>query len=60
VRRREFVAFVGAAAACPFVARAQQRDRTPLIGVPMGFAESDPTAQLMVAVSGSKIIVRTR
>jgi len=25
VRRREFVAFVGAAAACPFVARAQQR-----------------------------------
>jgi hypothetical protein len=32
-----------------FVARAEQRDRTRLVGVLMGFAESDPTAQSMVA-----------
>jgi putative tryptophan/tyrosine transport system substrate-binding protein len=48
MRRREFISLVGGAAASPLAARAQhQRERR--IGVLMGFSESDPAAQSLVA-----------
>jgi putative ABC transport system substrate-binding protein len=49
IARRKLIAALGSTAlAWPLVARAQQPDRIRLIGVLMGFAESDPTAQFMV------------
>jgi ABC-type uncharacterized transport system substrate-binding protein len=50
VRRRAFIALLaGAAGALPFTAGAQQGERVRRVGVLMGFAESDPTAQSWVA-----------
>ncbi|SED55738.1 putative ABC transport system substrate-binding protein [Rhizobiales bacterium GAS191] len=49
MRRREFIAFLGAAAASPLAVYAQQVDRMRRIGVLMGYAESDREGQANVA-----------
>jgi putative tryptophan/tyrosine transport system substrate-binding protein len=46
MRRREFITLVGSAAVLwPITSHTQQLDKTRLIGVLMGYAESDSTAQ---------------
>ncbi len=48
IARRKFITLLGGGAVWPLAARAQPTNRIRLIGVLMGFAESDPTARSMV------------
>jgi putative tryptophan/tyrosine transport system substrate-binding protein len=56
MRRRDFIKFVaGSAVVWPLGARAQRPDKVRVVAILMGFAESDPVAQSMVATFRSTL-----
>ncbi len=56
MRRRDFIKIVaGSAVTWPHVAVAEEPDKVRLVAILMGFAESDPVAQSMVATFRSTL-----
>ena len=51
IRRREFIAGLGSAAAWPLVARAQQRERMRRVGVLMAIAADDPESPVEIELT---------
>jgi len=49
VRRRQFIAVLGVAAASPLAGSAQPADRLRRLGALMGFSAQDPFAQSIVS-----------
>jgi putative tryptophan/tyrosine transport system substrate-binding protein len=55
MRRRDFIAALGGATAWPFAARAQPSEQGRLVGLLMGFSETDPAAQALVTAFRSAL-----
>jgi putative ABC transport system substrate-binding protein len=55
LKRRELITLLGGAAAWPLAAHAQQHERIRRIGNLMGFAQSDPNAQHLIAAFRSAL-----